>query len=281
MLKFLFIFVFLSILLQIFSFPFMDADPEDLIDISHLGSAAFGKPDENTGEILDKWHPETNDSNAEEVGNYFEGDILIPKPLSRNGIGAESARWPGGKIPYEIKGYYSAKDMSMIQAAMNDYHTMTCIQFVPRTSNDKDYISITSGNTGCWSSVGRIGGRQELNLQSPGCTYKKGTIIHEFMHAVGFFHEQNRYERDNHVTIKWNNIIKGRENNFQKSKKEDTKNFDVPYDYRSVMHYSANAFSSNNQPTIVTKIRGVELGQREGFSRHDVLKIKRMYNCTN
>lgn len=64
-------------------------------------------------------------------------------------------------------------------------------------------------NTGCWSSVGRQGGKQDLNLQSGNCLKKVGTAEHELMHALGFTHEQNRYERDEYVTIKWDNIMDG------------------------------------------------------------------------
>jgi hypothetical protein len=48
--------------------------------------------------------------------------------------------------------------------------------------------------------------------------------------------------------------VSGRENNFEKAKKKETDNQGVAYDYRSVMHYSANAFSRNGQPTIVPKV---------------------------
>lgn len=101
-----------------------------------------------------------------------------------------------------------AYQMNLIEQAITEYHRRTCIRFVPR-SNQQDYISIVSGNTGCWSSVGRIGGRQELNLQSPGCLGKVGTVIHELMHACGFMHEQNRSDRDGFITINWGNIRPG------------------------------------------------------------------------
>lgn len=102
-----------------------------------------------------------------------------------------------------------AYQMNLIEQAIMEYHRRTCIRFVPR-SNQQDYISIVSGNTGCWSSVGRIGGRQEVNLQSPGCLAKVGTIIHELMHACGFMHEQNRNDRDGYITINWSNIRPGK-----------------------------------------------------------------------
>lgn len=97
----------------------------------------------------------------------------------------------------------------MINEAVAEYHKLTCVKWVPRTGAERDYVSITNSNTGCWSSVGRLGGRQELNLQSPGCVSKKGTVMHEMMHALGFLHEQNRWERDKHVTVNYDNIQRG------------------------------------------------------------------------
>lgn len=51
------------------------------------------------------------------------------------------------------------------------------------------------------------GGRQTMSI-GYGCIYK-GTIQHEAMHAVGFWHEQSRYDRDDYVEVIWDNIIEG------------------------------------------------------------------------
>lgn len=209
----------------------IDGD-EDYIDLSHLGPKIFGEPDDETGRLVAQYNPEIDGINPEELGNYAEGDMLMPQGFGRNGLTAQSSRWPGGIVPFEIRGNFSkfsqtfspsmrrneikyfflpfldAYQMSLIEQAIQEYHSLTCIRFVPR-SNQQDYISIVSGNSGCWSSVGRIGGRQEVNLQSPGCLAKIGTIIHELMHACGFMHEQNRSDRDGFITVNWNNIRSG------------------------------------------------------------------------
>lgn len=50
-------------------------------------------------------------------------------------------------------------EMDLIEQAINEYHRRTCIKWKARTI-EKDYVSFTNQATGCWSSVGRIGGRQ-------------------------------------------------------------------------------------------------------------------------
>ena len=52
-----------------------------------------------------------------------------------------------------------------------------------------------------------LGGAQRLSL-APDC-FQHGTILHEFMHTLGFYHEENRGDRDDYVRINWDNIIPG------------------------------------------------------------------------
>lgn len=73
---------------------------------------------------------------------------------------------------------------------MQEYHKKTCLRFVPRDPlRHRNYIYIYPDD-GCYSLVGKSGGRQPLSLDS-GCI-QTGTIVHELMHVTGFFHEQSR-----------------------------------------------------------------------------------------
>ena len=60
--------------------------------------------------------------------------------------------------------------------------------FLPKIkgTSQANYIYITS-DSGCYSAVGMIGGRQELSLDTDDNNYciETGTAMHEFMHALG------------------------------------------------------------------------------------------------
>ena len=47
---------------------------------------------------------------------------------------------------------------------------------------------------------------QIINLQFPECFGEKGTILHETMHALGFYHEQARQDRDDFIIIASSNV---------------------------------------------------------------------------
>lgn len=63
----------------------------------------------------------------------------------------------------------------------------------------------------CSSYVGRIGGRQTISIgNSDGSiTCKHGNIVHEIAHALGFFHEHSRPDRDEYVSVLWDNVEDG------------------------------------------------------------------------
>ena len=92
-----------------------------------------------------------------------------------------------------------------------------------------------------------------FNISGPfigyGCV-SMGTVIHEMLHSSGFWHEQSRPDRDDHVRILWSNILTGMEDNFARYSRAEVSTLSLPYDTASVMHYSSRAFSRNGQLTI-------------------------------
>lgn len=164
----------------------------------------------------------------------------------------------------------------MLSEGIEDITKNTCIKFIPR-GGEKDYLVIDNADTGCWSAVGKVGGRQVVNLQKE-CFGQKGTIVHELSHALGFFHEQNRSDRDKYVRIINANIPADKMINFEKNEKDET--FGIVYDYGSVLHYSPTAFSRNGQKTIESKggpQTTQQMGQRVGLSASDIKKLNKMY----
>jgi len=222
-----------------------------------------------------------------ELAQLFEGDIdnVHMSDLrslrngghsTRNAIRDSWRKWPGGVLPYIISNSFSQYERSVIAKAMKQYKDKTCIRFKPRT-NEKAYLHIMKGS-GCSSSVGRTGSVQTVSLGS-GCVYT-GIVIHELMHAVGFWHEQSRNDRDSYIKINWSNIMKGMEYNFLKYDLRKIDHLGATYDQCSVMHYGAYAFSKGRSPTIVSKVDSkCKLGQRDGFSDTDIRKINTLYQC--
>ncbi len=70
------------------------------------------------------------------------------------------------------------------------------------------YVNVLSHIFRCWSYVGHaFAGAQSLSIWN-GCG-TKAIVEHVFLHALGFYHEQLRYDRDDYVTINFENIITG------------------------------------------------------------------------
>lgn len=154
------------------------------------------------------------------------------------------------------------------------------IEFVNITGSTPDhYISIGNFGGGCWSYVGQ----QDVSFQpqamniGTSCIFTD-TIEHEMMHALGFFHEQARPDRDDHIVVNWDNIETGKYVNFQKS-------FEInpngsPYDYQSIMHYSSFAFAVNRSiPTITTTDGRTNVGQSTTMTPTDIEQIRAFYRC--
>uniref|UniRef100_A0A3Q3AY55 Metalloendopeptidase n=2 Tax=Kryptolebias marmoratus TaxID=37003 RepID=A0A3Q3AY55_KRYMA len=208
-----------------------------------------------------------------------EGDIAFSYVRSAINCPGNACLWPKSidgfvYVPYILSPLYDDMDRITIETGMQDISSGSCVKFVPRT-HEASFLDIQP-RYGCWSFLGQTGGSQILSLQTPGCMWS-GIAAHEFMHALGFVHEQSRSDRDHYVTIVWKNILPDHIHNFRK---QVTNNLNSPYDYSSVMHYGRYAFSEDGGPTIIPKPDPyIPIGQRDGPSALDLHKINVLYDC--
>ncbi|KAM9832207.1 low choriolytic enzyme-like [Neosynchiropus ocellatus] len=234
------------------------------------------------------------------------GDIAMPS-LLRNADQCtgrpRGCLWPKATdgnvyIPYTIANQYSQQERNIILRGLESFAQSSCIRFTPR-NGQRDFISIESRG-GCYSFVGRQGRGQVVSLARRGCIFNQ-IVQHEMLHALGFNHEQTRSDRDRHVRILLQNVIRGEsgasygcsssllltgsclsagmEFNFNR---KNTRNLGTPYDYTSVMHYGRFAFSANGQPTIIPiPNSNVAIGTSRQMSRIDIQRINILYECNS
>lgn len=229
-------------------------------------------------------------NNAE--GNMlFEGDIAVSlsknvlsyligletgtKKLGQQGM-LQTNLWPNNTIYYYWnRGAFGANHEATIKKSMELWNQVAggAVKWV-WNPNASSKVQLISSSTACgWSYVGRVGGTQKLGL-NPRCN-STHTTIHEMGHAAGMWHEHQRCDRDQFVSLR-NAFDKV---NFGKTCRYQSSTFGA-FDYDSVMNYGspyvyAKRASGNYQGN------PRNLGRVPSLSKGDIEAIWRMYRKTS
>lgn len=201
------------------------------------------------------------------------GDVAIGKPTEPNAPDTGIAivppvrPWSTRVIPYHIQPDVVNPDRIQQALALFD---RTVLRFVQHT-NEQDALVFENAEGVCKSYVGRIGGFQPIWIP-PGCGPSE--IAHEILHALGFIHEQNRFDRDEFINVLFNNIEEKYRFNFEKLPPEYMLVSGLaPFDFNSLMMYPVWMFVSGGQATMESKIRDRQIQPSPGLSDADVARV--------
>jgi len=216
------------------------------------------------------------------------GDVVIMK----GDVGAQSGvtgySWPDGVVPYVIEDSSSSDGgfLDLIKKAAEDLSNKTCVTVRPKQEGDTDTFTVylTDGEFKCYTSpLGYWGesANHEMHLTTGCFDLGYGTTMHEFIHALGFFHEQARDDRDDYIRINWENISPDWVSQYDKASKRglDISYFGVKYNYESIMHYYlGDAMTALNNPDALGDVN--QIGQRDHLSEGDIAMINGKYADT-
>ncbi|XP_055377870.1 zinc metalloproteinase nas-13-like [Condylostylus longicornis] len=209
-------------------------------------------------------------SNDVNENDYFETYIEYPEDMDsigqgRNAFKQDTLKWPRGIIPYEISNEFKESERDTIINALKFFNEKTCIQVIPKQDEHKEYVFYKPGE-GCGTMVGynKLKSRPHEVVFNDYCIKLPEAIQHETMHVMGIFHEQCQIPK----------IL--------------ADSYDIEYDYNSLMHYGATAFrkSGKNETMRIKQRKGqptneIKLGQLGYATKGDILKMNRMYHCSN
>jgi hypothetical protein len=231
----------------------------------------------------------------------IEGDIVVPEDFfdqSDDRATYDPVLWPGGVVPYVFDANVNATNQARAITAMGDWEAVANVDFRPR-NGESDYIHIQDATFNASEGIGMAGGRHDIWILSWTTRF---TIAHEFAHALGFWHEQSRADRNTAcdggpcIQINLGNVCQtccsGQSCNSQFAIRASGGEYG-PYDFDSVMHYSECAFSDcTNCPTDATCTEGGRtitvlppndtlwqgaIGQRNHLSDWDELVMSFLY----
>ena len=182
--------------------------------------------------------------------------------------------WEDGIIPYYLTGEFSDGDILNINEAMSAWENVCGVRFI-KVSPRANAFHIKRVSREVWfSSIGENNSNCQMLF---GKTYSDiDVIIHELGHCLGLVHEHQRPDRDLYVSIIWDNILTGKEFNFDIVDNPLYVEQDFPYDYHSIMHYSSVSFSKNGEATIISVGKN-EIFRAGGITESDADKAKAIY----
>ena len=201
-------------------------------------------------------------------------------------------------ISYQLDpaSFQNDQEKEMIDQALQDLSVQTGVvsfveqaqppylrfvrQGLHRKSNEDDM------RDPCWSYVGYqlddnilddgSGNHyQDINMGLTVACMFPAYVQHLVLHALGLWHENSRWDRDDFIQIQWAHVAAGYDYYFAKRVALDT--LGLPYDYASLMHCPETAFSKNNNQT--TMVGPHPLNNGEGPSRLDVIRVRLLYQC--
>lgn len=147
--------------------------------------------------------------------------------------------WPGGVIPYDIAQLTPPQQAIALRAMQRWLETGANIQFIPRTTQ-VEYVHFT-GQTNAGNNTSHTGfkkgERTEINITAFWWRDLEWMPAHELGHVLGFFHEHERWDRDEFVTVHYENIKPGRAHDYDWIAQTNWLVTSAPYDYQSIMHY--------------------------------------------
>lgn len=147
--------------------------------------------------------------------------------------------WPGGVIPFDISKLTAAQQAIALRAMQRWMDTGASINFVPRTT-EAAYVNFT-GKTDAGNNTSHVGFkkgvRADVNITAFWWRQQEWMPTHELGHVLGFFHEHQRWDRNQFVTIHYENIKAGRAPDYDWIPRTNWIAGSLPYDYHSIMHY--------------------------------------------
>lgn len=219
--------------------------------------------------------PKERQFTVEDGVAVIEGDIVLGAPTRnvQSGVAAlpQMQLWPTREIPYFIQP--SLPDPGRVLEALK-FFAPTFVTFVAYTNQD-DVLVFQQGTGTCKSYIGKTGGKQPLWL-APGCGPHE--IAHEIMHALGFTHEQNRYDRDKSIRLNSENIDQTKIRNFERMPEDYMQISGLSdFSFNSIMIYPPTMFSKTGQPTMVPLLSSEQIAPSQGLSDQDITRLNKIY----
>lgn len=187
-------------------------------------------------------------------------------------------RWPNATIPYVLIGF-DENETGILVASMFLWEQATGVNFknVLFEDNDDDagVLHIVKGNGEFGVAGISICGYEEdklllvvMNKVTP------EAAVHELGHVLGLEHEHQRPDRDDYITINWENLDADAAMLLQFVAKQP-RNYhyrEFPYDYFSCMHYANKACARD--PRMDTIVSPVPVGVYGIPSKIDIRKVR-------